>query len=151
VRTPPLITSWLPFFTGKAPPQPPDFSYLVSAVFLAASPALTRRFHDVVYAPYFCTKKFVGNDQPRYGCGRPLGGVGCESRPKLAWTPTACPLPHSLLTATPRQRDIARQRCQPYRASPLSHPLPTATLAHCHIACPLPHSSPTVTQLASDI
>src|SRR5947209_8050856 len=71
----------------------------------------------------------------------------------------ACPNTHSLPAAaqlahchTPRQRYVARQRCQRYRASPLPHPLPTATklatqLTHCHTAYPLPHSLPTATKL----
>jgi len=68
----------------------------------------------------------------------------------------ACPNAHNLPAAaqlahcrTPRQRYIARQRCQRYRASPLPYPLPTATqLAHCHTACLLLHSLSTATQLA---
>jgi hypothetical protein len=42
---------------------------------------------------------------------------------------------------TPRQRYIARQRCQRYRACPLSHPLPTVTLPH---SSPLSRSSPAI-------
>ena len=93
-----------------------------------------------------------------------ISGADSTFDPHLRWaTGTAAPTPgwvpsraHSLPTAaqlahyhTPRQRYIARQRCQQYRACPLSHPLPTVTqLSHCHTAYPLPHSLPTATQLA---
>src|SRR5947209_13395796 len=92
-----------------------------------------------------------GKPHVRWATGTPAPNTGSDARPSQA-----CPNTHSLPAAaqlahchTPRQRYIARRRCQRYRASPLPHPLSTATqLAHCHIARPLSHNSPIATQLA---
>ena len=73
-------------------------------------------------------------------CGGPLGHLRQHRgrMPKLAQTPTACPLPHSLPTATHLASDI-------YLTSGANG----IELAHCHIACSLPHSLLTATQLAN--
>ena len=68
-------------------------------------------------------------------CGGPLGHLRQHRgrMPKLAQTPTACPLPHSLPTATHLASDI-------YLTSGANG----IELAHCHIACSLPHTSPAI-------
>ena len=76
----------------------------------------------------------------RYSIGSRANTVGCQAAPKhpsFAYCHTACPLPHSLPTATQLANGVQ--------------------IANCHTACQLPQSLPTVyslptaTQLANGV